>query len=828
MSDGMICPFCGFDNPEGTSYCGKCGTKHGASAPAVITKTLVTPTQKLPQGKIFAGRYQIVEELGRGGMGVVYKAIDNKLKRTVALKFLPVEWTYDPQAKERFVREAQAAAVLDHPNICTVHEIDEADDRMFISMAFIQGESLKTKIDRGPLKIDTVLDFGMQVAEGLREAHKEGVIHRDIKSANIMITESAQAKIMDFGLARVRGGTLLTKEGMTMGTIAYMSPEQARGEAVDHRSDIWSLGVVLYEMLAGRLPFQGEHDQAVIYAILKEQPKPLSAVRPEIPAPVEQVVGKALEKKPEDRYQSVEDLIDDLKSIAEGIEPERVRIRRQKARLRRWKRAGLYAGAAGLLFIASLIAVKLFTGRPQTIQTLAVLPLENLSGDPQQEYFSDGIHEALITDLAQLGSLKRVIARSSVLRFKGTKTPLSQIAQDLKVDGLITGAVLRSGDRVRVTAQLLNPATEAQIWAQSYERDLRDVLTLQNEIVSAITREVNVRLTPQEETRLATARPVNPEAYDLCLKGRFSWRKLSRQGLDDALAYYTQALEKDPEYAPAYAGIAFVWGGYKQQGLASFDEATPKQKAAALKALQLDSTLAEVHYVLASMNTWTDWDWLGAEREYRRAIELNPNYPDARIYYAHFLNYMGRPKEAAVQADRAFGLDPLNTLVQGIYAMYLMQVRRYDDAIALLKKILETAPDDAIALSTLRTAYHMKRMYKEALEIWKASYTVRGDREAVEALDRGFAEAGYQGALRRVADMFVARSQKTFVTPWQIATLYTRAGMNQEAIDWLEKAYQAHDQNMPYISVDPIFDEMRNEPRFQDILRRMKLLQKWG
>jgi eukaryotic-like serine/threonine-protein kinase len=820
----MICPYCGSDNPEGTSYCGKCGTKYGGGVPFSVTKTMETPTQRLPRGAVIVARYQIVEELGRGGMGVVYKAVDKKLKRTVALKFLPFEWTYDPQAKERFVREAQAAAVLDHPHICTVHEIDEAEGRMFISMAFIEGESLKTKIDRGPLKIDEALGFGLQVAEGLREAHKKGVIHRDIKSANIMVTENGQAKIMDFGLARVRGSTLLTKEGMTMGTIAYMSPEQARGETADHRSDIWSLGVVLYEMLSGQLPFGGEHDQAVIYAILKENPKPLSAGRPEIPAAVEHVVGKALEKNPAQRYQSVEELIEDLKSIADGIEPERVRIRRRKAKLRRWKRAGLYAGAAGLLVILVLIAIKLFTGRPQAIQTLAVLPLENLSGDPQQDYFSDGIHEALITDLAELGSLKRVIARSSVMRFKGTKTPLSQIARELKVDGLITGAVLRSGDRVRVTAQLINPATEAQIWAHSYERDLRDVLSLQNEIVSAITREVNVRLTPQEETRLASARQVNPEAYDLCLKGRFSWHKFSRQGLDSALEYFNLALEKDPEYALAYAGIAIVWQGYMQQGFLPYEEGTPKVKAAALKALELDDTLAEVHFVLAAMSTWGDWDWLGAERAFRRAIELNPNYPDPRIYYAHFLNYMRRPKEAELQADRALELDPLSTLVQGIYAMHLMAWRRYDDAIALLRKILETAPDDAIALSTLRSAYHMKHMYKEALEIWKASYTVRGDQEAVEALERGFAEAGYQGALRRVADMLVARSQKTFVTPWQIATLYTRAGMNKEAIDWLEKAYQAHDQNMPYICIDPIFDGLRNEPRFQDILRRMKLL----
>jgi len=821
----MICPNCGFDNPEGTSYCGKCGTKHGAASPVSVTKTMETLSQRLPRGVAIGGRYQISEELGRGGMGVVYKAVDNKLKRTVALKFLPFEWTYDPQAKERFVREAQAAAALDHPNICTVHEIDEAEGKMYISMAFVEGESLKTKIERGPLVIDEALGLGMQVAEGLREAHKKGVIHRDIKSANIMVTESGQAKIMDFGLARVTGGTLLTKEGMTMGTIAYMSPEQARGEAVDHRSDIWSLGVVLYEMLAGRLPFRGEHDQAVIYAILKEQPKPLTAERPEIPASVDHVIGKALEKSPAQRYQSVDDLIDDLKAIAEGIEPERVRARRRKAKLRSWKRAGLYGGAAGLLVLLAVVALRLFTGRPQAIETLAVLPLENLSGDPQQEYFSDGMHEALITDLARLGGLKRVIARSSVMRFKGTKTRLSEVARELKVDGLITGAVLRSGDRVRVTAQLIDPGTEAQLWAHSYERDLRDVLTLQNEIVSAITSEVNVQLTPQEQTRLASARQVNPEAYDAYLKGQFHWYKLNQQSLDTALQYFTLALEKDPEYAPAHAGVAHVWGGYKQQGLASFDEATPKQKAAALKALELDNTLAEVHYMLAGINTWTDWDWLGAEREFRRAIELNPNYPDARVYYSHFLNYMGRPKEAAIQADRALELDPLNTLFQGIYSMYLMQARRYDDAIAMLRKILDKEPNDSIALSTLRTAYHMKRMYNEALEIWKASYEARGDQEAVEALERGSAEAGYQGALRGVAEMLVARSQKTYVTPWQIATLYTRAGKNDEALEWLEKAYQAHDQNMPYISVDPIFDDLRKEPRFQDILRRMKLLE---
>jgi len=820
----MICLNCGFDIPEGTSYCGKCGTKHGAAAPVSLTKTMETPSQRLPRGVVFAGRYQIIEELGRGGMGVVYKAVDNKLKRTVALKFLPFEWTYDAQAKERFVREAQAAAALDHPNICTVHEIDEAEGRVFISMAFVEGKSLKTRIERGLLNIDEALGLGMQVAEGLREAHKKGVIHRDIKSANIMVTESGQAKIMDFGLARVMGGTLLTKEGMTMGTIAYMSPEQARGEEVDHRSDIWSLGVVLYEMLAGRLPFRGEHDQAVVYAILKEPPRPLTAVRPEIPASIEHVVGKALEKNPDQRYQSVEDLIDDLKSIAEGIEPERIRARRRKAKLRRWKRAGLYGGAAGLLVILSVIAIRLFSGRPQAIETLAVLPLENLSGDPEQEVFAAGIHEALITNFGQLRGLTRVIARNSVMRFKGTNKPLHEIAQELKANALITGSVLLSGNRVRVSAQLINPATESQVWAQSFERDLRDVLSLQNEIVSAITREVKVQLTPQEERRLGSARQVNPEAYEAYLKGRFHWFKLTRADLESSLKYFELALEKDPEYAPAYAGIANVWSGYQQQGFVPASEAMPRQKAAALKALELDSTLAEVHNTLAGIHTWGEWDWVSGETAYRRAIEINPNYPEPRAYLSHLLYLLKRPEEAMAQIKRALELDPLNSLFQGLYAMDLMYAHRYDDAISLLRDTLKASPNDPIALSTLRSAYHMKRMYKEALEIWKASYAAKGDREAEDALDRGFAEAGYQGALRRVAETLIARSRTTYVTPWQIGTLYTRAGMNKEALEWLEKAYEAHDPNSPYLSLDPIFDNLRTEPRFQDILRQMKLL----
>jgi serine/threonine protein kinase len=820
----MICPYCGFDNPKGTSYCGRCGTKYGAAAPVSVTKTIETPTRRLPRGVIVAGRYQIIEELGRGGMGVVYKAVDNKLKRTVALKFLPLEWTYDAQAKDRFIREAQAAAVLDHPNICTVHEINEEEAEPFITMEFIDGQSLRQKIAGKPMDQSQAFDIAIQAAEGLKEAHTKGIIHRDIKPGNIMLTAAGQVKIMDFGLAKVLGESLLTKEAVTMGTVTYMSPEQVRGEILDHRTDIWSLGVVLYEMLTGQAPFKGDHEQSLMYAIVNKEPEPLSKTQAKTSKGLENVVHTALAKDPAERYQSMGEFLEDLKAVAEGLKPLKAKTRVFRGKILGLKKIHAYAGIGALVVFFALVIIFLIPGRGHAYESLAVLPLENLSGDPQQEYFSDGMHDALITNLGKVGGLKRVIARSSVMRFKGTKTPLSKVAQELKVDALITGSVLRSGNRVRVSAQLINPATEAQIWAQSYDRDVRDILSLQNEIVSAITTEVKVQLTPQDKRRLTGARQVNPEAYEAYLKGLFHWYKLTKTDLDSALKYFELALEKDPEYAPAYAGICMVWGGYQQQGLVPAAEAMPRERAAALRALELDDTLAEVHYVLAGMHAWADWDWANGEKSYRLAIELNPNYPDPRVYYSHLLYMLRRPEEAMAQIKRALELDPLNALFRAVYAMNLMYARRYDDAIALLRDTLKASPNDLVALSALRSAYHMKHMYKEALEIWKASYAARGDKEALEALARGSAENGYQGGLQRVAEMLIERSRTKYVTPWQIGTLYTRAGKNQEALDWLEKAYEAHDGNTPYLSVDPIFDDLRADPRFQNILRRMNLL----
>ncbi len=815
------CPKCQYENPEDTLYCGKCSTplKPLEEISPSLTKTLQTPIKDLIKGSTFAGRYQIIEELGRGGMGVVYKAEDSKLKRRVALKFLPSELTHIPEVKERFMREAQAAAALDHPNICTVHEFDEAEEKTFISMAYIEGQSLKKKIESGPLELDEALSTALQVAEGLKGAHKKGVVHRDIKSANIMVTDEGQVKIMDFGLARMTGSTLITKEGMAMGTIAYMSPEQARGEEVDHRSDIWSFGVVLYEMFSGQLPFKGTQDQAVVYSILKEKPKAITDLRSEIPMSIDQVVSKALEKNPDDRYQQIDDLIDDLKSITEGIVPEGVKARLRKARLLRRKRAILYPGIAGLLIIMTMIILSLFTGRAEAIDSIAVLPLENLSADPENDSIAEGIHDALITDLAGLG-LKRVIARSTVMRFKGKDTPPKQIAQELNVKRLITGTVVRSGDRVRVTAQLINPATEAQEWAHNYEHDLRDILSLQNEIVSAITQEVKLQLTPQEEARLASAPPVNPEAHVAYLKGRSFLNKLTPEGIEKGLAYMQQAIDKDPANPLPYAGLAL---GYCLigHGPSPPPDAFTRAKEAALKAEELGGTLAETEAALGSIYLYFEWDWAGAERAFQHALVLNPSLPDAHRNYSWYLVMIGERDEALAEMKRAIEVDPLAPLWSSDLGWQHWMAGRYEEAMDGARKALELDPnfDQAIWLKGL--VYSSMGMYEDAISahqrlsalypVWKWP------------LVRTYALAGRRDEARKMLDKLLEEEPKPTGAwdAWFLVAIYAALGEKDEAIRWLEAAFKERHNLLPWLHVVPQFEPLYSDHRFQDVVHRM-------
>ncbi len=820
----IICPKCQHENPEEALYCSKCAAPLKSAEEISMTKTIITPKESLQKGSTLAGRYKIIEELGRGGMGVVYKAEDTKLKRTVALKFLPPELTHIPEVKERFRREAQAAAALDHPNICTVYEFDEAEETTFISMAYIEGHSLKKKIESGPLDIDEAIKTAMQVAEGLQEAHKKGVVHRDIKSANIMVDERGQANIMDFGLARMTGGTLLTQEGTAMGTIAYMSPEQARGEEVDFRTDIWSLGVVLYEIFSGQLPFKGERDQSVVYSILKEKPKPITDIKADIPVSIEQVVSKALEKKPDKRYQQVEELLDDLKSISAGIVPEEIKVRLRKAKLHRRKRVISYAGIAGIIIIASVLALSLFTGRAEAIDSIAVLPLKNQTGDAEKEYMVDGATNELIDQLSKIGALQ-VRSRTTVMQFKGVEKSIPEIARELKVDAVVEGTVYQLGESVRVTVRLYDALPEERsLWTETYDRAMTDVVVMYSEMARSIADKTRVKLTAEETARLRNARQVNPEAYEAFLKGMSHWYKLTPPDLDVAQQYFESALEKDPNYALAHTGMFFVMHSRSQMGWVPPGEVIAKARPFLLKALELDNTLPEAHFAMAAMKTWNEWDWEGGEASFLRAIELNPNFSMARVYYSMLLSHLKRPEEAITQAERALELDPLNSMFMAMYGNALILLGKYDEAIVMARKAIRTSPNDPAGLSILWESFHMKGQYEEALGAAKAFYTGQGLTPIADVMSSGYETGGYSGAMKSVADTLAAFSKETFIGPFWIAFAYGFTGEKEKALEWLEKGYEIKDPSMPFIGGHGVINNLLDgDPRYQDLLRRMNL-----
>jgi len=726
--------------------------------------------------------YRILEKIGAGGMGVVYKAEDTKLKRMVALKFLPAQFTGDPQARTRFVQEAQAAAALDHPNICTIYEINEAEGQTFIAMAYIKGQSLKDRILSGPLDVPEAVNIAIQVAEGLKSAHGRGIIHRDIKPGNIMLTGEGQAKIMDFGLAKLERGADLTKTMTIMGTPAYMSPEQARGEVVDHRTDIWSLGCVFFEMLSGQLPFQSEHDQAVIYSILKEEPRHLIRPGREIPARLETIIRKCLEKDPKNRYQDAAALAEALKSFEKPF---------QNAH------------------------------KP----SIAVLPFVDMSSQKDQEYFCDGIAEELINGLTHIRDL-RVVARTSAFAFKGKDVDVRDIGQKLNVDTVLEGSIRKAGNKLRITAQLIKVEDGFHLWSEKFDREMEEIFAIQDEISKAIVENLRVTLLIQEKAAIEKRHTDDPEAYNLYLKGLYFTYRPSPEALSKALDYFRKAIDADPNFALAYAGMANVYANFAILSLASPTEVLPKAKMAFQKALALDNLLAEAHFHTAYIAFWFEWDWETAERSYERALAINPGSALVHATYAWVCVARRRSEEAVREIKLAQSLDPLMPLFYAYSVGIHWSVGKPDDAISEFKKAVEMDPHSGLAYFHVGVAYVLKREVENAIAaLQKSKELAVYSGWADEALGLIHISEGDREKAERILDEMLAQKKRAYVSSMCIGWLWGALGNFDRAFEYFDKAREERDSLMPFVRVyTKIFvPEIQKDPRFIALLKTMKL-----
>ena len=772
--------------------------------------------------------YRILEKIGAGGMGEVYKAQDLKLGRLVAIKILPADLSLDTAAVQRFQLEARAASALNHSNICTVHEIDEAEGRHFIVMELLEGQTLKDRIAGKPLDNPSILEFGLAIVDALAAAHAKNIVHRDLKPTNIYLTDSGQVKLLDFGLAKLarpqsagEASALATAtQSMTaphtvVGTLPYMSPEQVLGREVDQRTDIFSMGVVLYEMSTGRLPFESDTATELMVKIAHGVPPSIDSLNPRIPGALARVIAKCLEKDRERRYASAPELLGDLRKLQQG-----------KMLLPRRQAATIGIAAAVVVALLALFAVlpanwrsKLSLGGPR-ITRLAVLPLTNLSGDPTQEYFADGMTEILIADLTQINSLS-VISRASAMQFKGLKKPLPEIAKQLGVDAIVTGSVMKSGERVRITAELVDSSTDHQLWAKFYERKIDDVLGMQGEVAQAIAGEIRARMTPQEAGRLARSHTVAPAALEAYLQGRYYQNLYEPEPLLKSVDYYEQAVQIDPGYAAAYAGLAEAVDGLYYVGAQPFEVAIPKAKEAATKALALDPSLAEAHNAIGSVY-FNSWNWSESEKELKKATEINPGWSIAHIYYSTLLRHAGRTEESIAEAKLALEVDPLSILANSAMGDAYLDARRYDLAIAQYQKALDLHPNDSTVESTLGLAYVCNRMYDQGIEAIQKSVALDGiDPSLSPDLAYAYGLMGKNAEARAILRQLLALAQQAPVPPGYIAIVYAALGEKDNALTWLEKAYQQHSSMMTWLKTDPRFDSIRQEPRFQELMRRV-------
>ena len=828
------------------------------------------------------GRYEIRSKIGAGGMGEVYLAQDTQLRRSVALKILPAEFTLSEERLRRFEREAYAASALNHPNIITIHEISKTDSAHYIVTEFIDGESLRQLMQNGSVSVGKVLDVAVQITSGLATAHAAGIIHRDIKPENVMLRRDAVIKVLDFGLAKLTQdeagvdsealtrALVNTGAGIVMGTASYMSPEQARGTDIDARTDIWSLGVVLYEMLAGRAPFAGETTADIISVLLQKEPQPLSTLAPQVPAELQHIVSKALRKDRDERYQTAQSLLVDLKTLQQELDfaaklersaapdskdaaakysaqtviaamgsPETQTSAARPtssaeyiARVIEQHRRGFAVGLAILLLAAIGSGYWFYNHRlskPAQIESIAVLPFVNASGNADVEYLSDGITESLIDSLSQLPHLS-VKARSSVFRYKGKEVEPQQVAAELSVQAILNGRVVLRGDDLTLYLSLVDARTGDQLWGAEYDRKLTALVSLQSEIARDVSQKLRARLSGADEEKLAKNYTQNTEAYQAYLKGLYYWNKGPAPGYEKSRDYFQQAIDLDASYALAYSGLADYYGFASASGFLPPNENWLKAEAAANKALALDDTLAAPYNPLAAVKLYYYRDWPAAERYFRRGIELDPNFAEIHTHYAVCLYLFGRNEEALTEVQRAVELEPLSPRSNLSRARILFFIRQYDHAIDQYRETLELDQNFAPAHEWLGYAYEQKGMRREAIAEWGKGLTLNGEGELASTLERSYSASGFETAVRALAQKKLEQLNEKagrgdYVPAIEYVTAYTRLGEKEQAFAWLTKAVEERNRFALEIKVDPRFDSLHSDPRFADLLRRVGLPQ---
>lgn len=754
------------------------------------------------------GHYEILDVLGEGGMGVVHLAEDKTLRRQVALKLLPPDLATNRDYLNRFQREAEALAALDHPNIVTLYTIESAavgtppQDIHFLTMQLVRGKQLAEYIPSGGMAVDRIFEIAIPLADALAAAHDRGVIHRDLKPANIMVTEDGLVKVLDFGLAKLRqevghpgesemATEPLTRAGTVVGTMPYMSPEQVQGKKLDSRSDIFSLGSTLFEMAMGERPFKGDSSADLVSSILRDTPPSIDSLRPELPHHLGRIVCHCLERAPADRFQTARDVLNELKALQKEI--------RESA-----SREGRLASSA--------------VTSSTEIRSLAVLPLDNLSGEKDQEYFADGMTEALITDLAKIGALK-VISRTSIMQYKGVRKPLPEIARELDVEAVIEGSVLKIGDSVRITAQLIDARTDEHLWAENYDHDVRNVLSVMSEVARTVADEVRVQLTSQERSLLAAEREVDPEAHELYLKGRYFLSQLTRDGVDIARDLMQRAIEKDPEYAQARAGLADSHLTEILFGWRDYSDGIPIVRSVVERALALDDTLADAHAILANVDA-RDRLFEIAEKGFQRAIELSPNNARAHGDYSQLLIWINRLDQAITQGKKALELEPLSQKsgIDLMWAYYF--AHRFDEAERQIREVLALHPAAPYAEFCLGTVFEQQGRYEEAIETFLGRQVPTARYNWVLGYIYGI--VGKHDEAREVLDYLQQKSKEKFVSPAMIAYVYIGLGDYDKALDLLNEAFETHGGRLIYLQVDPWLDPLRDDSRFQELLAKMK------